>query len=162
MRVRELNRIFNRDNVVRLIFIDVVDHAGQRRTLSRSGGSGHQKQPARAPTQILTDAWQTEFVHRQQITGNQSQHHGYMPLLLEDRDAEPGSLTKRKTEVGTTNFLQLILPTIWGNTLHQRNGVLRLENFGLHLAQAPIEAQHGGLSHRDMQIARSLLHHGLQ
>ncbi len=39
--VNELDRIFDRDDVVGAVLVDVVDHRGERRRLARPGRTGH-------------------------------------------------------------------------------------------------------------------------
>ena len=45
--VIELDRVFDRDDVVIDVVVDVVDHRRQRGRLARTGRTGHQDQPAR-------------------------------------------------------------------------------------------------------------------
>ncbi len=50
--VVELDRVFDRDDVVVDGLVDVVDQAGQRRALARAGRSGDQEQAARTVDQL--------------------------------------------------------------------------------------------------------------
>ena len=51
--VIELDRVFDRDDVVIDVLVDIVDHRGQRRALARAGRAGDQEQPARPHDQTL-------------------------------------------------------------------------------------------------------------
>ena len=43
--VNELDRIFDRDDVILAVVVDMVDHRGKSGALARSGWPGHQDQP---------------------------------------------------------------------------------------------------------------------
>ena len=67
-----------------------------------------------------------------------------LPLLLEDRDAEPGHVAEGKAEVGPAHLLQLLLAPLRRDALHQRHGVFRLQNLRLQPHQRPSMRSTGG------------------
>ena len=160
--MEELDRIFNRDDVVIHILVDVVHQSGQRGALAGAGGPGDQKQAAGAEHQLGHHVRQSQLRGGEHGVGNLTQHHRDMAALLEDGDAEASQVAESEAEVGTSLFLQLALAPLGGDALHQGDGVVRLEGLGLQLPQAAVEAENGRLSDDDMNIAGPLLHAGLQ
>jgi hypothetical protein len=51
--VQVLDRIFDGDDVLVPLGVDLVDHGCQRRRLARAGGTGHQDQAPRLVAQLL-------------------------------------------------------------------------------------------------------------
>src|ERR1043165_3137473 len=62
--VHELDRIFDGDDVIRLVVVHIVDHRRQRGRLARAGRAGHQHQAARLHGQILEDLRRVQVVER--------------------------------------------------------------------------------------------------
>ena len=62
--VKKLDRVFDRQDVVVTIDIDLVDHRRERRRFTRTGRTGHEYQAARLLAQIRNDRRQAESVKR--------------------------------------------------------------------------------------------------
>ena len=71
--MKELDRVFDCDDVVVKVLIEVVGQACQRCTLARSRWSGDQKQAARTLYQLSTWPRQLKLIQGQQLVGDQPQ-----------------------------------------------------------------------------------------
>ena len=84
--------------------VDVVDHRRQRRALAAAGRAGHEHEAALFVGDLAEHRRQQQVVDRQDLRGDDAQHHAHRPALLEDVDAEaaePGDA------VGEVDFLRL-------------------------------------------------------
>ena len=97
--VIELDRVFDRDDVVIDVLVDVVDQAGQRRAFARAGRPGDQEQAAGPQHQLQHTSGRPSCSRREHVVGNLPQHHRHVAALLEDRDAEAGQLAEGEAEV---------------------------------------------------------------
>ena len=155
----EFDRVFDRDDVMVAVLVQIVDAGGQRRRLAGTGRPGHEHQPSRAVEQLLQGRRRPQLLHAQQIDGNLPQHHPRVAPLLEDRDAEPGLVAEGEAEVGPPLLLQFLLAPFRRDALHQRNGVLRLEHLGFELHEPAVKAQNRRLPHGDVQVAGATVDH---
>ena len=85
---------------------------------------------------------QAELLERQELVRDPPQHHADVAALLEDGDAEPGQLAEGEAEVGAAHLLQLLLAALGRDALHQRHGVVRLEDLGLQRPHVAVEPEH--------------------
>src|SRR6266705_1928424 len=53
VRVKKLDWVLNRENVIGMQFVDQINNCGQRRRLSRAGWPGHQHNTVAQPSDIL-------------------------------------------------------------------------------------------------------------
>ena len=119
VRVVELDRVLDRDDVVVEVLVDVIDHRRQGGGLAGAGRPGDQNQPARPRAQVGQHRRRAQLLEVQQLGGNLPQHHGHVAALLEDRDAEAGRVAKGEAEVGAADFLQFLLAPLGRDALHQ-------------------------------------------
>src|SRR5205823_1578805 len=67
-------------------------------------------------------------------------------------DAEARFFAISKTEVARAGLFIFLLNALRSNRLHQRDGVLGLEDLGLQLAQTTMQAQRRRSSHRKVNV----------
>jgi hypothetical protein len=158
--VLELNRVFDRDDVVVVVIVEIVNHRGQRGRFARPRGSGDDNQAARPRDEALKYRGYAEIVHRPQLDRNLPQHHGDVTALAENRHAETGRVAKGEAEVGAARLLKLLLAAVRRDALHESLRIGRLEHLGFQSLHPPVNAQDRRLAHRDVKIARTLLHAG--
>ena len=60
--VHELDRIFNRQDVIRAVLVAMVEHAGERGRLARTGRPGDQHQSSRQHAQVTKHPRRMQFV----------------------------------------------------------------------------------------------------
>ena len=118
--------------------------------------------PRGRSTSLMHTSGRPKLLGREHVVGNLPQHHRDVAALLEDRHAEAGQVAEGKAKVGTALLLQLALAALGRDALHQGDRVFGLEHLGFELAHPAVQAKHGGLADDDVNIARPLLHAGLQ
>ena len=84
VRVQELDRIFDRDDVVRRVLVAIVDHRRERGRLARAGGTDHEDHAALHHHQVFENVWQTQIVETRHIRGDIAQHHRGIAALVKD------------------------------------------------------------------------------
>ena len=92
VRVQVLNRVFNRDDMLGAVDVDVVDHRRQRRGLARtrsapSPESGRAWCGSASPRSAASPCLPAVGI----LVGNQTQGGGDAAFVLEDVDAEAGA-----------------------------------------------------------------------
>ena len=140
VRVVELDRILDGDDVMVETLIDVIDHRGQGGRLAGARRPGDQHQPARPGTQLGQHRRRAQLLEIHHPGRNQPQDESHATLLLEDRHAEAAHVAEGKTEVAAANLLQLLLASLGRNALHQGRGVFRIQHFGFEPDQMAVDA----------------------
>ena len=154
--------IFDGDDVLVEVLIDVVDHRRQRGGLSRAGRSGDQEHAARAATQAGDDGRQADLLERQQLRRDQPQRDGDVAFLLKDGRSKAAGLAELKAEVRAALFLQLLLAAVGSDGSHELDGVFGIEDLGFQRAQAAVQPQRRRAPHVQVQVAGAFLDAGLE
>ena len=69
--VNKLDWIFNSNNMIRFVVVDVINHGRQRCRLSGTGRTGHENDAARMHRNILEYGWRAEVIKAQEILETQ-------------------------------------------------------------------------------------------
>src|SRR2546430_10700980 len=99
MTVQELDRIFNRDNVVVLGFINQIDDGCERRTLAAAGGTSDQHDTGLHLDDLAQLLRQTKVFEARRPRRNNPHHNCIGAALSEDVDAKsvyPGRSEERR------------------------------------------------------------------
>src|SRR5262249_2341577 len=88
VHVYEFDRIFNGQNVVMALAIDLVDHGGKRRGLARSSWSSDQHESAWLVAKLTDDRRQTKLVKILDLERNDAEHGRRRAALIEYVRAE--------------------------------------------------------------------------
>ena len=124
--------------------------------------TGAIKRPSRTPDEIFADVGEADLVKGQQAVGNQTKHQREVSTLTEDRDAKASFIAVGKAVVGASFFLNFLLIAFRGDLLHQGNGVVGLEDFGVKILQTAVEAKGGLAPHRQVKVGGIELDHGVK
>src|SRR2546430_15170446 len=89
MAMDELDRVFHRDDVTLQLFVDLVDHRGQRRAFPRARGAGDEREAAGPVGELRDDLRQAQLLERLHAERNLPDHDGDTAALFEDVAAEP-------------------------------------------------------------------------
>ena len=157
MLVIKLDRILNRDDVVIVIHIQIVDQARQCRAFARSGRTRHEHQTTRAQHHLDDRLGEPKLLGTELIVGNLTQHHRDKPALLENRHPETSQCTEGKPKVRRTDLLQLPLASFRCNRFHQLHRVVGLKHLGLKFAHPTMKPKHWRLPNDNVDVAGPLL-----
>ena len=152
--VHELDRIFDRDDVILPLPVDRIHHRAQRRRLARAGRTGDEDEPLRQPAQRHDRGRQAELLGGEDLARNHAEH-GARPLAIqEDVGAEAREPLDFIGEVGVVDGRELRPVLLRHDLLEQRRRGLRRERHGrrverLHVAVLPDERRHAD---RDVQV----------
>jgi hypothetical protein len=122
--------------------VAVVDHGGERRRFSRSGGTDHEDQPAFLHDEIAQDLGQLYFLEGGDADRDAVQTHGHAPALSKYVDAEPPAPVREgDREIGLPVSLEarrlLRVHDPVGRGLRHLRGERRLS----HRGQLPFDVQ---------------------
>src|SRR5437667_2353796 len=79
--VNELDRVLDGEDVALLVFVDLVDHGGERRGLARARGTGDEDDAARLIDDLREDLWCPQLFERQDLRGDRAHHRRRPPVL---------------------------------------------------------------------------------
>ena len=111
--VHELDRILDREDVVRPVVVAVVDLAGVRGRLAGAGGPGHEHQAARQHAQVLEHLRRVQVLERQHDGRDGAEPGAGAALLVEGVDAEAREFRNLEGKIGLEElFVRLALLVI--------------------------------------------------
>ena len=80
--VDKFDRIFNGQDMIGLIVVDVVNHRGQRRRLAGTGGPRHENDTAGMHGQVFEYGRGTKIIQRQDLRGDSSENSRRAAILV--------------------------------------------------------------------------------
>ncbi len=99
VRVHELDRILDRDDVILARLVDVVDHRAERRRLARARGPCHQHEPLVQGAQLQDERRQAQLFGGEDGRGYDPEHRSGTLAIGKDVRAEPGEALNLVGEV---------------------------------------------------------------
>ena len=117
--VKKLHRVFDRDDVLVPLAIDLVDHRGQGRRFSGTGRPGDENQPARAIANLFDNARKSELFERQDLVRDLPVDGSRRAALIEDVGAEAGQPFDAEGNVELEIFLEAVLLRVGQNRVRQ-------------------------------------------
>ncbi len=159
VRMQELDRILDGNDVRRSFLVPMVDHGGEGRGFAAAGRADHQDQAAAQHDQILELVRHAEIFEGRQLGRDIAQDHGDVAALMEDVDAEPSEPGFGDGEIDlefTRELLQLRL-------VHEFECRL-LDHFRRHLQlvdghDLAVDLDLGRRERREEEVRGFLLHH---
>ncbi len=97
--VQELDRVLDRDDVLGVEAIDLVDHRGERRGLARARGARHENDAALLVGDVRDHVGQPEFLDRADLVRDRPGHERDHAALAEGVDAEARKAGEAEREV---------------------------------------------------------------
>jgi hypothetical protein len=125
--VKELDRIFDRHDVVLPRAVDQVDHRRERRGLTRPGRAGDEDESARLAGEILQGLRDAELLQRLQLGRDHSEGGSEAFALEVDVDSEASEPCDRVRHVELALDLEVLLLLRGHHAVEQPLGVLRCE-----------------------------------
>ena len=108
VRVQELDRVLDREDMVRRIFVAVVDQRRQRRRLAGTCRAHHQDKTALEHHEIAQHVRQPERLQLRHVRGDVTEHDRRIAALEEDVDTEPAEPGFRDRKVDLQLFLEVL------------------------------------------------------
>jgi hypothetical protein len=161
--VQELDRILDREDVLRAVAVDLVDDRGERRRLTGAGRAGDEHEPAGLLGEDVQRLGDPELLERLQLRRNQTERRADR-LALEVRvDAEAREPGNRVREVELAIQLEMLLLLARQNAVQE---LLRLLARQCVEAFEPFDfsthANSRGRPRRHMEVGGIRLHHALE
>ena len=117
--MKELDRIFDRENVLMPLFIDLVNYGSQSCRFPRAGWSGHQDQTARLVAQLFDDRRQTKLFERLDLVWDRAKYCADRPALIENIRAETRQAFYAETEIQFQVLFETMLLRVCQNRVRQ-------------------------------------------
>src|SRR5690606_34409482 len=162
VRVEELDRVLDRDDVVALLAVDLVDEGGERGGLARAGGPGDEDEAARLLREGLDHGRERELGEAADLEGDRPEGAGDLAALLEDVGAEAGEALDTEREVDALALLEPG-PLRLVHHLEAQGAALGRREVGRpERDELSIDAELRGRAGGDVEIGRALLEHRLE
>ncbi len=140
VRVHELDRVLDRQDVLAPLGVDLVDHRRQRRRLAAAGRAGDEHQAARPLGERGDDLRQAELVEALDDLRDDAVDRGDGAALVEDVAAEAGDAADAEREVELERLLEPLLLRVGEDAVGQRLGLGRPEHRQVERPQVPVHA----------------------
>ena len=163
MTVHELDRILNREDVVRACAIDLVDHRGESRRLAGTSRPGDEDEAARVLGEAVHDVREVQLLERLDLLRDEAEGRSDRLALVVDVDAEARDSRHRVGEVELALQLEVLLLLAREDPVEERTRVIRgerLEAFGPRNVPSHTECRR--TSDRDMQVGGAERDHLLE
>ena len=156
--VHELDRILDRDDVIRAIVVAVVDHAGERGRLARARRAGDQHQATRQHAQVAEDLRRLQVIEAQDHRGNVAEYGAGAAVLVEGVDAEAGQLRDLERKVGLEEFFVGLALLVVHDVIHHAVHFLVRQCWHVDALDVAIDADHRRHPGRQVQVGGVILH----
>src|SRR5206468_4184828 len=104
--VQKLDRVFDGDDVLPRLGVDLVDDRGERRRLARPGRPGDKNEASRLRRQLRDDGREAKLLERADLEGNRPKGTGHRAPLHEEVRAKPGDVLDTEREVKLVVLLE--------------------------------------------------------
>src|SRR5215204_3053525 len=115
VRVQELDRVFDGDDVLVSLAVDLVDHRGERRGLTGAGGACDEDEAARTVAELRDDGRQPQIVERLDLVRDGAEDRADRAALVEEVGAEARQPTHAEREVQFKRLLEAVLLRVGQN-----------------------------------------------
>ncbi len=157
-----LDRVFDRDDVLAPLGVDLVEHRGQRRRLAGARGTGHQHQPAGPFCQLRDDGRQPEFVELADPLRDEPVDGGHGAALVEHVAAEPADAADAEGEVQLHRLLEALLLGVGADAVDQLLGLGGVHRWQVQALELPVDAHLRRRVGRDVEVRALQIHRRLQ
>ena len=155
--VNELDRVLDGEDVALLVFVDLVDHRGERRGLARTRRTGHEDDAARLIDDLGEDLGCPELLKRQDLRGDRAHHRRRPAVLHEGVHAKARESRYREGEIALEVLLVVLpLPVVHDVVDHPVH-VLVLHRGQVDAADVPVHADHGRQTRGQVQVGGLVL-----
>ena len=166
--VHEFDRVLDRDDMVAAIFVRIIHHGRAASWICRN-------RSARSPPPALGAAWQNffstggkrrvelfEILERKHLAGNLAEHRGDAVFLVEKIGAETGDVRDFVAEIDVAGFFETLDLIFRRDFVEHRLELVAFQRRIIHALQFAVDAQHGGVAGRKVQVRSFLLEHQIE
>ena len=161
-RMDELDRVFDRDNVLGEIRVNVIDHRGERGRFAGAGGSGDDDETFLEVAEFFEGLGEFEFVEGEDLGRDLAEDGGLAPVVAKEVGAEAGETGDLVGEVEVAAFEKFSPAFRWANFFEQllhRGGV---DGVGADGLEGAGDAGFGREADGEMEVGAALFEHGLE
>ena len=127
MAVQKLDRVLDREDVLRAVPVDLVDDGGERRRLTGAGRTGDENEAARLLRQLVQRRRDAELLQRLDLGRDQAKGRPDRLPLEVDIDAEARQAGDRVREIELALDLEILLLLARKDPVEQLLRLLRRE-----------------------------------
>ncbi|MFM1944769.1 MAG: hypothetical protein RI897_3751 [Verrucomicrobiota bacterium] len=165
--VDEFDGVFDGEDMFAPVAVGVVHHGGEGGGFTAAGGAGDEDEPAVEHGEFFKDGgeWGVEFfevLEREHLGGDLAEDGGAAPFLVEEIGTEPGDTGDFVAEVDVTGFLVDFDLIIGGDLIEHRLEFVIVEGGIIYPVQFSVDAEHGRVSGREMEVGSLLLEHQVE
>jgi hypothetical protein len=161
--VHELDRVLDREDVVGAVAVDLVDHRGERRRLTRPGRAGDEDEAARLHRELGQRARQVQLLERLQLLGDDAERRPERLALEVDVDAEASEAGNGVRGVDLPLDLELLLLLGREDAVEQLLRVLGGQHRSAFEAlELTADADRGRCPHRQVEVRGAARDHRLE
>ena len=162
VRVKKLDGILDRDDVLVALAVDLVDHRGERRRLARPRGAGHENQAARLVRDLLDDGRQAELTEAENLVGDLAVNSGGCAALVEHVRAEAGKALDSERKIELEILLEAVLLRIGEHRVGELFCFGRRQRRQIERRELAIDPDLRRRIRRDVKIGATSLDHRLE
>ena len=141
--VHELDRIFDGQDMLESLVVDVVHHRRQRGGLARTRRAGHQHDAAWLIGDILECRRTAELFERQDGRGNGTEYPAGAAIVVEGVDAETRQIGNLEGKVGLQKFLVVLTLLVVHDVVNETVDRLMVQRRHIDAAYVAVDTNHG-------------------
>ena len=149
----ELDGIFDGDDVLVALAVDLIEHGGQGGGFAGAGGTGDQDQTARTIAEFGDYGRKIELGEGFNLKGNDAEDGGDSSALIEDVGAEAGKTLESEGKIELEIFFEAMLLDVGHYGVGQLFGVGRTQWRHIERLQVTMDTDLGRRIGGDMKIA---------
>lgn len=152
LRMHEFDRVFDGQDVLLAVLVQVVDHRRQCGGLAAAGGPGHQHQPAGRLGNLPKHFPQSQLLQALYPRGNQAQHRTDAPGVPEGIDPKPRHTRQFMGEIQVIAGGECLALSFAHQFMDQRLHLWPFQGRARQRANIAIDAQHRRQPGGQMQV----------
>ncbi len=160
--VEELDRVLDRDDVLGLLAVDLVDHRREGRRLARAGRPGDEDEAARPVAERFHDGRDPELLEAEDLVGDLPEDRRDGTALHEDVAAEPREALDPEGEVELEVLLETVLLNIGQDRVAELLGLRDSQRGVVQRLDVAVDSDHRRRVRRDVEVRAALLDESLQ
>jgi len=156
--VYEFDWVFNRQNVVWLVVVDVIDHRREGGRFTRACWSGNQHDSSGMHRHVLENRRRAQIIKRQNLGGDDSEHGGRAAILVVCVDAKAGELWNFEGKIGLKKFFIVLALLVIHDVVHHAIDVFMGQRRHVDTLDVAIDTNHRRHTARQVQVGGIVLY----